>query len=143
MKHKFKAQDFQTDAINAVADLPIGQTYSKTVNSVYYINHCKYCSSIQGDNYLHELPVESFYKKLCYKDSAPTEYFKINTQFSVPLQATLPYYDEISSSFELAMLHMRTGIENRESLDITQKLMNNLFRVSISQMGVEINGVQL
>lgn len=113
-------------------------SYSKTIDSNYYINHCKFCKSIQGDNFLHEVPAESFYKKLCYVNSKPTSYSKINNQFSVLLQAQLPYYDEVSSSLDMMLAHMRTGIENRESLNITQKLINGLFRVSIPGQSVDI-----
>jgi len=116
-------------------------SYSKTINASYYINHCKYCKSIQGDNFLHEVPAESFYKKLCYVNSKPTSYSKINNQFSVLLQAQLPYYDEVSDSVDMMMAHMRTGIENRESLNITQKLINGLFSVSILSQGIDIYGL--
>jgi len=116
-------------------------SYSKTIDARYYINHCKYCNSVQGDNYLHEVPEESFYKKLCYENSKPTSYSKINNQFSVPLQAQLPYYDEASSSFEMAMAHIKTGVENRESLNVTQKLINGLFQVSILCQSISISGL--
>ena len=116
-------------------------SYSKTIDARYYINHCKYCNSMQGDNYLHEVPEESFYKKLCYTNSKPTSYSKINNQFSVPLQVQLPYYDEVSSSFEMAMTHIKTGAENRESLNITQKLINGLFQASILGPNISINGL--
>ncbi len=116
-------------------------SYSKTINTTYYVNHCKYCKSIQGDNFLHEVPTESFYKKLCYVDSKPISYAKIKNKFSIPLQAQLPYYDEASSSIELMLLHMETDIENRSSLDITQKIMNKLFSVSVQHQDIEINGM--
>jgi len=116
-------------------------SYSKTVNYSYYINHCKHCKSVQGDNFLHEVPEESFYKKLCYRDSEPTFYSKVNNQFSILLDATLPYYNEISSSMELMLLHMQTEVENRASLGITQKLMNNLLSVSSPQENININGL--
>jgi len=116
-------------------------SYSKIINTSYYVNHCRYCDSIQGDNYLHEVPVESFYKQLCYKNCKPTTYSKINNQYGVPLKAELPNYDDIAGSLEMLMTHMETGVENRASLEITQKLINNLFKISISHQDIEINGL--
>ncbi|WP_099468203.1 DUF5710 domain-containing protein [Konateibacter massiliensis] len=116
-------------------------SYSRTINSTYYINHCKHCNSIQGDNFLHEVPAEAFYGKLCYKNSERINYAKLKNQFSIPIQADLPYYDEVSSSMEMMMLHMETEIENRASLNITQGLINKLFSVSNPQPDISINGV--
>ena len=39
------------------------------------------------------------------------------------------------------MAHMETEIENRASLNITQKLMNRLFSVSIPYQDIDINGL--
>lgn len=116
-------------------------SYSRTVKSTYYINHCSHCKSVQGDNFLHEVPEEAFYKKLCYKDSEPSSYRKIKNQFCIPLEAQLPYYDETSGSMELILAHMITEVENRSSLDISQTLINRLPDVSIQEEDIEIIGL--
>jgi len=116
-------------------------SYSKANESTYYVNHCRYCSGIQGDNYLHEIPLESFYKKLCYKNSKAANFSTVKNQFYVPLRARLPYYDEVSSSMEMLMSHINTGVENRASLNITQKLVNGLFSVSTQSQDIVIDGI--
>lgn len=116
-------------------------SYSKTVNQIYYVNHCKYCRSIQGDNYLHEIPEESFYKKLCYTDSKPISFTKIKSYFSIPLYAQLPSYDEVCSSELLLLKHLETGFESRSSLNISQNLINKLFSVSNQNQEIEISWI--
>lgn len=116
-------------------------SYSKAIDDTYFINHCKYCKSVQGDNFLHEVPDESFYKKLCYRNAEPTVFFKVNNKFDVLLEVQLPYYDEVAGSEELMWAHLRTGVENRGSLNITQKLMNGLFVVSTHKEDIYIDGV--
>jgi len=116
-------------------------SYSKAINTSYYVNHCEHCKSLQGDNFLHESPEKAFYKKLCYSDAQAISYARIDTKFSIPLQANLPFYDEISNSNELMFAHMETGIENRASLNITQKLINGLFHVSIIEPDIKVNGI--
>lgn len=126
---------------NYVQQFGYSLSYSKTSEAEYYINHCNKCRSVTGDNYLHELPEQAFYKKLCYKNSEPISYAKINNQFCVPLQANLPYYDEICSSMDMILHHMETGVENRASLNVCQKLVNQLFDCSIEEDTIEITGV--
>ena len=65
--------------------------------------------------------------KLCYPDSEPIVYAKIQNNFGIPLWAELPYYDEMSSSMELSMHHMETGVDNSASRNVNQKLINKLF----------------
>ena len=92
-------------------------SFSKTIDRTYYVNHCNHCGVIQGDNYNHEVPEEAFYKKLCYKKSKSTEYFEVNNRYYVPLEARLPYYDEVSSSYALLMNHvLEGGPDNRAAL---------------------------
>ena len=114
-------------------------SYSKTINNSYYINHCKYCHNIQGDNFLHEVPKQAFYKKLLYHESAPLIYSKVKNSFCVPLLAELPHYDKTDLNMILA--HMETGIENRASLNVTQKLINGLFACNIRRLDTEISGL--
>lgn len=116
-------------------------SFSKTINEKYFINHCSFCKSVQGDNFLHEVPKQAFYRKLCYPDSEPIFYAKIQNNFGVPLWAELPYYDEMSSSMELIMHHMETGIENRASMNVNQKLINQLFSCSIKGKDIHIPGI--
>lgn len=116
-------------------------SYSKSISSSYYVNHCKFCDSIQGDNFLHEVPSQAFYKNLCYKDNEPIRYAKISNQFGIPLHGTIPYYDEVSGSIELLLIHMKTEIENRASIGITQKLINKLFLSSEQQQDIDIVGL--
>ena len=52
---------------NYIQEFAYYPSFSKTIDTTYYVNHCKYCYNIQGDNFLHERPNQSFYKKLCYK----------------------------------------------------------------------------
>lgn len=101
-------------------------SFSKHINKKYYINHCEHCNSIQGDNYIHEVPEDAIYKHLCYKNSEKADYFVFKNEAVVPLQANLPYYDEVSSSFDLMWNHMLTEKENRASLNITQNLIDGL-----------------
>lgn len=116
-------------------------SYSKTINDIYYINHCKYCKNIQGDNFIHEIPSQAFYRKLLYSNSTPISYCKINNSFYVPLLAQLPFYDEVHSNMDLLFNHMETGVENRASLRVTQKLINGLFDCSIKKQDIEIIGL--
>ncbi len=101
-------------------------SYSNVVKKTYYINHCEFCKSVQGDNYLHEVPEEAFYKHLCYKNFEKTDYYKVNNSYMVPILADLPYYDWVSHSSKLMAMHLKTGQENRASLHITQKLIDKL-----------------
>lgn len=113
-------------------------SFSNAIKESYYINHCNKCNRLQGDNYLHEIPERAFYKKLFYPNSTPVHYQKIKNYFCIPLLATLPYYDEISGSLELALAHMETGVENRASLNVTQKKINALFQNSIKDPDLDI-----
>ena len=99
---------------------------SKHINQKYYINHCEHCNSIQGDNYIHEVPEEAIYKHLCYKNSEKADYYVFKNDAVIPLQASLPYYDRATDSFYLMFDHIFTKKENRASLNITQKLIDNL-----------------
>lgn len=116
-------------------------TFSKTINEKYFINHCSFCKNVQGDNFLHEVPKQAFYSKLCYSDSEPITYAKIKNTFGVPLIAELPYYDEACSSIEMIMHHMETGIENRASMNVNQALINQLFSCSIQEADISIQGL--
>lgn len=115
--------------------------FSKTIHETYFINHCSVCKSVQGDNFLHEVPKQAFYSKLCYSDSEPITYARIKNTFGVPLMAKLPYYDEVSSSMEMIMYHMETGIENRASMNVNQHLINQLFSCSIREEDINIQGI--
>ena len=127
--------------IHLKAKYDYSPSYSKQIDETYFMNHCNYCNSVQGDNYLHEIPEDAFYKKLCYVNSKPSSYTTIENEFIIPLAASLPYYDEMSESADLMFQHIYTGIENRESLDITQKLINGLFDKSIHLGSVKIDGI--
>ena len=107
-------------------------SFSKAIRETCFVNHCTECGSIQGDNYLHEVPERAFYKKLFYQNADPIRYAVIRNQFAVLIKANLPYYDEISRSLELMMAHMETGIENRASLMVTQAKINHLFDPNVS-----------
>lgn len=111
-------------------------SYSRAIKATYYNNHCIQCNKVQGDNFLHEVPEQSFYKKLCYRDSAPISYAKIKNNFCIPLQADLPHYNQVRRSPELILAHMQTGIENRASLNISQRLINKLFNCSIKEADI-------
>lgn len=113
-------------------------SYSKTIKEVYFVNHCCHCHSIQGDNFLHERPEQAFYKKLLYPKSAPISYSRIKSSFCIPLTASLPFYDQVSSSIDMLSAHMETGIENRASLQVTQKLINGLFACSLKGADIEL-----
>lgn len=101
-------------------------SYSNFVKKTYYINHCEFCKSVQGDNFLHEVPEEAFYKHLCYNNSEKSDYYRVKNNYLVPILAELPYYDLVSHSSELIEVHMQTEKENRASLHITQKVMDGL-----------------
>lgn len=116
-------------------------SFSKQVNEKYYVNHCNNCKMIQGDNFLHEIPEQAFYRKLCYSNAQPIEYAKIDNIYCVSLQAQSPCYDEICSSEELTFCHMETGVENRASLMVNQELINGLFAKSISGNNIIIAGL--
>jgi len=116
-------------------------SFSQQIQESYYINHCKYCKSIQGDNFLHEIPQQAFYSKLCYKSNDPISYSKINNAFGVRLQAEPPYYDEVCSSQNMILAHMESGIENRASLHVNQSLINKLFNCSKKAATIEISGL--
>lgn len=115
--------------------------FSKAIGEKYFINHCSACKSIQGDNFLHEVPEQAFYSKLCYPDNEPIKYAKIRNNFGVSLSAELPHYDGISASMEIYLSHMETGIENRASLHVDQKLINGLFDCSIKEPDITIPGI--
>lgn len=115
--------------------------YSVQAKTRYFLNHCSSCKSIQGDNFLHEVPERSFYSKLCYRSHEPIRYAKIKNERGVPLQANLPFYNEVCSSAELLMHHLRTGVENRASLGINQKLINRLFSCSQREADITIPGL--
>lgn len=104
--------------------------YSQHIRSEYYINHCEHCGSIQGDNYIHEVPEEAIYKHLCYKNTEKANYYKFINEAIVPIQAQLPYYDDVAGSFDLMLDHMVTEKENRASLNINQKLIDKLIEDS-------------
>lgn len=112
--------------------------FSYTIRESYFANHCPHCKSITGDNYLHELPQQAFYKKVFYKDSDPITYAKIVNSVCILLQASLPHYNEVSSSFDLIMAHIETEQENRASLGVTQKEINKLFACSIKEADITI-----
>ena len=114
---------------------------SKTICEDYFVNHCPYCGRITGDNYLHEIPQQAFYKKIFYKDSDPITYAKIACTFAVPILASLPYYDDISRDLDLTLHHMFTGKENRASLMVNQKEVNKLFECSIKDNDITISGL--
>lgn len=118
-------------------------SFSQQIQESYYINHCKYCKSIQGDNFLHEIPQQAFYSKLCYKSNDPISYAKINNTFAIRLQAEPPFYDEISSSQKMMLAHMQNGIENRASLHVNQSLINKLFDCSKKAADIQINGLYI
>lgn len=115
--------------------------YSYTIKEKYFVNHCSHCHALQGDNYLHEVPSQAFYKKIFYKNSSPINYAKINHTFYIPLLAEPPYYDDTAASFTLLDHHMKTGRENRASLIVTQKKINGLFDCSIKDPDIQINGI--
>ena len=116
-------------------------SFSNFIKKTYFINHCIHCSSVQGDNYLHELPEEAFYKHLCYKSSEKSNYYKVKNSYLVPILANLPYYDLVANSSELMLIHMQNGIENRSSLNITQKLIDKLIDDSNYIGDIEINNI--
>lgn len=116
-------------------------SFSKQVNQTYFINHCPHCQNVQGDNYLHELPEQAFYRKIFYKDSDPIGYAKIATSFDVPIQAELPYYDEVASAPEFISAHLKTRVENRASLGVTQKKINELFDCNIQMADIDVAGL--
>lgn len=115
--------------------------FSKQIQERYYANNCRYCKNIQGDNFLHEIPKQAFYSKLCYSSSEPISYAKVNHKFGIRLQAEPPYYDEISSLKELILEHMKNGIENRASLHVNQNLINRLFDCSVKAEDIYISGI--
>ncbi len=112
--------------------------YSKHIKSEYYINHCEHCNSIQGDNYIHEVPEEAIYQHLCYKNTKKANYYIFKNEAVVPVQAQLPYYDDVATSFDLIWNHMLTENENRASLDISQKLIDKLIDDSSYCGNIEI-----
>lgn len=134
-------QEMPNPLTNYLEALGYTASYSKTINDIYYINHCKHCKNIQGDNFIHEIPQQAFYKKLLYHNSAPTSYSKIRNTFYVPLLAQLPFYDEVHSNIDLLFEHMETGVENRASLRVTQKLINGLFDCSIKGSDIGLSGL--
>lgn len=113
-------------------------SYSNTIKESYYINHCEHCESVIGDHFLHEVPEQAFYRKLCYKNSTPISYAKIVNKNCIPLQARLPYYNEVCASLEMTLQHMEMGIENRASLNVNQKLINQLLDCSVKENDIEI-----
>lgn len=115
--------------------------FSNFIGETYFINHCTECNSVQGDNFLHEIPEDAFYKKVIYKDSLPTNYYGINNSYIIPIFASLPYYDEVSKSYELILHHMETEKENRASVSVTQEKINGLFDVSNLLSDVDIKGL--
>ena len=115
--------------------------YSVRAKTRYFLNHCSACKSSQGDNFLHEVPKQSFYSRLCYRSEPPIRYARIQNTRCVRLQANLPYYDEFCSSMELLMHHMRTGSENRASMRVSQKLINKLFQCSTKEEDIYIPGL--
>ena len=115
--------------------------YSVRAKTRYFLNHCSACKSSQGDNFLHEVPKQSFYSRLCYRSEPPIRYARIQNTRCVRLQANLPYYDELCSSMELLMHHMRTGSENRASMRVSQKLINKLFQCSTKEEDIYIPGL--
>lgn len=116
-------------------------SYSSAIKKAYYCNHCTHCGGIQGDNFLHEVPKEAFFKKLCYKNSSAAEYSKIANEYMVPIFAQLPYYDDVCNSSQMILMHMETEIENRASLHVTQKLIDTLFNCSNDLGKFVIDGV--
>lgn len=107
----------------------------------YHINHCEHCGSVQEDFYLHELPEEAFYRYLCYRDFEKSNYYKVKNKHLISIFADLPYYDHFANSPDLMRIHMDNEIENRASLNITQKLINRLFDDSDFLGEIEINGI--
>ena len=114
-------------------------SFSKIAKKAYFVNHCEHCKSIQGDNFLHEIPEQAFYKNLCYKNLDKSSYYKILNNYIVPILATLPNYDLVAHSSQMMLLHMESGIENRASLNITQELINTLFENSNFIGNIDIN----
>lgn len=123
-------------------DLRYYPSYSKTVDSSYYMNHCSNCKCTQGDYFLHEVPNEAIYKHLFYKQSQHCSCSKINNKFCLPIKANLPYYDQTHGDIRLLMFHFEHGdIENRASLNVTQKEINKLLPTSIRKENVDILGI--
>ncbi len=116
-------------------------SYSHTIKEEYYVNHCKCCKQLQGDHFLQEIPQQSFYKKVFYKDCEPIRYAKINLTNCIPMQVSLPRYEECSASLELTFAHMFSGAENRASVHVTQKKINTLFQCSIRDEDIQITGL--
>ena len=114
-------------------------SFSKIAKKAYFVNHCEHCKSIKGDNFLHEIPEQAFYKNLCYKNLDKSSYYKILNNYIVPILATLPNYDLVAHSSQMMLLHMESGIENRASLNITQELINTLFENSNFIGNIDIN----
>ena len=106
------------------------------------MNHCPNCKCTHGDHFLHEVPNEAIYKHLFYKKSTPCRYSKIENSFCLPIKARLPHYDEVNSSMELLMLHLtHEDMENRASLNVTQKEINKLLPTSIREEDIIISGI--
>ena len=106
------------------------------------MNHCPNCKCTHGDHFLHEVPNEAIYKHLFYRQAKPCSYSKINNTFSIPIRAKLPHYDAVNSSMELLMLHLtHEDMENRASLNVTQKMINKLLKTSIHDQGLTIPGI--
>lgn len=117
-------------------------SYSRTIDDSYYMNHCSVCDSTQGDYFLHEVPSQAFYKHLLYQYAEPCDYTKIENRFCIPIAAELPYYDETSSDWDLLMYHLdHPETENRASLMVTQKEVNQLLVNSIEEAPVYIEGI--
>lgn len=114
---------------------------SKDNKEPYFNNHCLHCTSVQDDFYLHELPEEAFYRYLCHRDFDKSNYYKVNNKYLIPIFAKLPYYDLAAHSSELMLIHMKTEIENRASLNVTQNLIDRLFDDSNFLGEIEITGI--
>jgi len=110
-------------------------SYSKTAKKTYYVNHCNYCGALQGDFYLHHVIDTSFYNCLFSLDEMlhydgvedrTTNYFPVDSKYSIAINAVIPEYDILSSSAELAIEHMKTEVENWASIRLTQGRANEI-----------------
>lgn len=79
---------------------------------------------------------------MLYQYAEPCDYTKIENRFCIPIAAELPYYDETSSDWDLLMYHLdHPETENRASLMVTQKEVNQLLVNSIEEAPVYIEGI--
>ncbi len=59
--------------------------YTKTTGTSYYNNHCRYCSSIQGDFYLHSEPGEPFFP-ITEEGIKNITLYELNLKFDLPVE---------------------------------------------------------